>query len=151
MVVVENENTSCCGNKQEMSQPSVSSGFQTWVREELGECKTQGEQLTPQSWGAYERNEFSEPRGLHLPKHSMLNSLTWCQIFAVQTACALCCKLVYILTSPPASLEPFSQSYFRAFFPSYWNAVSWTQESSTFPPNKITLYFQVVTVFFSRQ
>ena len=31
--------------------------------------------LAPDSWGAYERSEFSEPRGLHLPIHGMLNSL----------------------------------------------------------------------------
>ena len=48
--------------------------------------------------------------------HRMLNSLTWYLIFAVQTACSLCCKLVYSLIPPPASLEQFSQSY--------WDAVS---------------------------
>ena len=31
-------------------------------------------------------NEFSESRGLHLPIHRMLNSLTWYLIFDVQTA-----------------------------------------------------------------
>ena len=72
--------------------------------------------LAPDSWDAYERNEFSEPRGVHLPIQRMLNSLTWYLIFAVQTACSLCCKLVYSLIPPPASLEQFSQSY--------WDAVS---------------------------
>ena len=33
------------------------------------------------SRGIYERNEFSEPRGLHLPMHRMLNSLAWHLIF----------------------------------------------------------------------
>ena len=28
--------------------------------------------LAKDSWGAYERNEFSEPRGLHLPKHRVI-------------------------------------------------------------------------------
>ena len=28
--------------------------------------------LDTDSWGAYERNEFSEPGGLHLPKHRMI-------------------------------------------------------------------------------
>ena len=87
--------------------------------------------LAPDSRGAYERNEFSETRGLCLPVHRMLNSLTWYLIFDVQTDRSLCCKLVYSLTSPPASLEQFSQSY--------WETVSWAQESYTFPPNKITL------------
>ena len=121
-----NETISCHINKQEMSQPSAISGLQMWMRapwmlppptviaEELGECKKQGNKetgLIPDSWDSYERNEFNEPRGLHLPRHRMLNSLTWYLIFEVQTACSLCCKLVYNLTSPPASLEQFSQSY----------------------------------------
>ena len=62
------------------------------------------------SWGVYESNEFNEPRGLHLPIHRMLNSLTWYLIFEVQIACFLCGKLVYRLTSPPASWEQFSFS-----------------------------------------
>ena len=52
----------------------------------------------PDSWGAHARNEFSEPRGLHLPIHRMLNSLTWYLISDVQTACSLCCKFEYSLT-----------------------------------------------------
>ena len=71
------------------------------------------------SRGDYERNEFNEPRGLHLPIHRMLNSLTWYLIFDVQTACSLCCILVYCLTSPPASSEQFSLSY--------WDPVSQAQ------------------------
>ena len=42
-----------------------------------------GTELAPDSWGAYERNEFSEPRGLHLPICSMLNSFTWNLIFLI--------------------------------------------------------------------
>ena len=70
--------------------------------------------LAPDSWGACERNEFSESRGLHLPIYRVLNSLTWYLIFDVQTVHSLCYKLVYSLTSPPASLEQFSQSYWDA-------------------------------------
>ena len=66
--------------------------------------------LAPDSWGAYERSEFSERRGLHLPICGMLNSLTWYLIFDDQTAFSLCCKLVYSLTSP---LLPWS-SFLRA-------------------------------------
>ena len=122
-----------------MSQPSAISGLQIWMRapktaiqqmlphsaviaEELGECKKQGNKetgLTPDSWDSYERNELSEPRGLHLPRHRMLNSLTWYLIFEVQTTCSLCCKFVYSLTYLPTSLEQFSHSY--------WDAVSWSQ------------------------
>ena len=66
--------------------------------------------LTPDSWGVYGRHEFSDPRGLHLPIHRMLNSLTWYLIFDVQTASCLYCKLVCSLNSHPASFEQFSQS-----------------------------------------
>ena len=55
----------------------------------------QGNRTGPDSWSAWEKNECSEPRGLHLPIHRMLNSLTGYLIFAVQTACSLFCKLVY--------------------------------------------------------
>ena len=70
--------------------------------------------LPPDSWGAYERHEISESRGLHLLIHRMQNFLSWYLIFDVQTVCSFCCKLVYSLTSPPASLEQFSQSYLVA-------------------------------------
>ena len=62
------------------------------------------------SWGAYERDEFSYPRGLHLPIHRIIYSLTWYLIFDVQTAFSLCCKLVASLTSP---LPPWS-NFLRA-------------------------------------
>ena len=68
----------------------------------------------PQRAEMRERNEFGEPRGLHLPILRMLNSLTWYLIFDVQTVCSLCCKLVCNLTSPCTSLEQFSQSYLDA-------------------------------------
>ena len=110
-----------------MSQPSLISGLQMWIRapktviqqmpppltvtaEELGGMQeaaichslrwTRKQDLVSDSWGVYERNEFSEPRDLHLPIHRMPNSLTWYLIFDVQTACSLCCKLVYSLTLP---------------------------------------------------
>ena len=40
------------------------------IAEELGECKKQGEKgnrIGPDTRGAYEKNEFNEPRGLHPP------------------------------------------------------------------------------------
>ena len=118
-------------------QTEIQLPLPTVIAEEPGEYTKQGKkkinkkrrrskvnketELAPDSWGAYERNEFSESRDLHLPIHRMLNSLTWYLIFDVQTDRSLCCKLVYSLTSPPASLEQFSQSY--------WETVSWAQES----------------------
>ena len=96
--------------------------------------------LAPESWVDM-KGMNSESRGLHLPICRMLNSLTWYLIFDVQAACFLCCKLVYSLTSPSASLEQFSQSY--------WDAVSRAQspkhshqrkELSTF---RLWLYFSI--------
>ena len=56
-------------------------------------------------------------------------------IFDVQPACFLCCKLVYSLTSSPASLEQFPR------------VTEMLSPRLTFPPNKIILYFQIVAVF----
>ena len=146
-----NENISCHINKQEMSQPSAISGLQIsmkvsktviqgmlpppawWLLRSwdnarsnyLPHFKVNKETgLATDSWGAYERNEFSESRGFHLPTNRKLTSLTWYLIFDVQTACSLCWKLVHSLTSPPASLKKFSQSY--------WDAVSraWSPKHS---------------------
>ena len=72
-------------NKQEMSQPSVVSGLQMgmrapktdpadvattqqWFLRNWGNTKSEVNkqaELAPDSWGASEKNEFSEPRGLH--------------------------------------------------------------------------------------
>ena len=38
---------------------------------------TRKQDLAPGSQSAFQRNEFSEPRNLHLPIHRMLNSLAW--------------------------------------------------------------------------
>ena len=65
--------------------------------------------LAPESWGAYQRNDFSEPRLLHLPIHrKALNSLTWVIWFSLINnnlftfrLPALCCKNSYILQLPP--------------------------------------------------
>ena len=56
--------------------------------------------LAPYSWGAYQRNDFSEPRLLHLPIHrKVLNSLTWDAWFSLINSNLLmfrllgvCCK-----------------------------------------------------------
>ena len=124
-----NKNISCHINQQEMSQPpAISSKCEggppklqssrschppEWLLRSWGNARSKvnkGTGLAPDSWGAYERNELSEPRGLHLPIYRMLNSFTWYLIFDDQTAFSLCCKLVYSLTSP---LLPWS-SFLRA-------------------------------------
>lgn len=106
-----NENISClikkCHSHQVISSSKYESGHpKLWsedalpmlVAEELGDARSKVNRkrgLAPDRWrGAYE-GEFSEPQGLHLPIHWVLNSLTWYLTFVVQTACSLCFKLVY--------------------------------------------------------
>ena len=52
------------GNAREIHLPLQNVNRETW--------------LASDSWGAYERNKFSEPRGLHLPIQRMLNTDLWC-------------------------------------------------------------------------
>ena len=83
IIVLWNENISCHTNKQDLSQPSldfwhpnVNKGSQNCdpgdAATHYGLLRSWGMQearwtgLTPDGWGAYERNEFSEHRGLHL-------------------------------------------------------------------------------------
>ena len=137
-----------------MSEPSAISGLQMWMRAPktviqqmlpLHHCGCWGAggmqearrtALASDSWGAKERNGFSEPRGLHARIQRMLNSLTWNLIFDVQTSCSLCCKRVYGLT--PASLEQFSQSYWSAV--SHARSPKHSHQISTF---RLWLYFLV--------
>ena len=79
--------------------------------------------LAPDNWDACERNDFSEPRLLHLLIHTKaLNSLTWDVWFSLINnkflmfrPPALCCKLLFNLATHAStpSLEQFSQGYFR--------------------------------------
>ena len=69
---------------------------------------------TQDSWDAYERDDFSEPRRLHLPIHrKVLNSLTWDIWFSLINNNLLAFRLTYpllqnfyitwLLSSPPWS------------------------------------------------
>ena len=68
--------------------------------------------LAPESWCAYERNDFSEPKLLHLPIHrKVLNSLTWDVWFSLVNSNflmhwlpGLCCKIPINLGSSRAVL-----------------------------------------------
>ena len=63
-----------------------------WLLRSWGDARSKMSKemvLALESWGAYERNKFSESRALHLPLHRILNSLTWYLIFDVQAACSL--------------------------------------------------------------
>ena len=116
------ETISCHINLEEMPQPSPISHLQIWMRapqtmiqrvlpptaviaEELEECKnkvSKETQLAKDSWSTYERNEFSEPRGLQLPTHRRLNSLIpnlwW-------SDCCFPLLQTYIAWLPPCLLE----------------------------------------------
>ena len=95
-----------CPSPTSRVHSNISEGSQNWSRGcchpprwlrrhcEHARSKVNRKQDCPDSRGAYGRNGFLEPRGLHLPLHSMLNSITWELIFDVQTACSFCCKLV---------------------------------------------------------
>ena len=89
--------------------------------------------LDPDSWDAYERNDFNEPRLSPLPlDRKALNSLTWAiwfslihKLLSMFNTFVFYCKVVYIqlpLTSlsahrppptPSTSTEQFSQGYMR--------------------------------------
>jgi len=102
----------CCPTPQRLLRSWRNAGSKrSWENARSKENKETG--FAPDRCGAYERNEFSEPRGLHLPKQRMLNSLTQYLILSVQTACPLYYKLVYSLTSPPASLGQFFSELLR--------------------------------------
>ena len=59
-----------------IQQPSDCSHSLRWALRKLGMWKHRI--LAPESWGAYQRNDFSEPRLLHLPRQrKALNSLPW--------------------------------------------------------------------------
>ena len=72
--------------------------------------------LALNSWGAYQRNGFSEPRLLHLPiLRKALNSLTWCVQFSLINSNFWCSEyLVFAaknpLFYPASSLTSLEQS-----------------------------------------
>ena len=91
--------------------------------EELGRWKHR--QVASESWDAYESNDFSEPRLLHLPIYrKTLNSLTWDTWFSlihkntfdVQTTC----PVLQTSTSPEFSPLPSWKSSLKAT----WDATS---------------------------
>ena len=155
-----------------MWQPSGISGLQMWISEprerpkgrtmpfiqfprlpysEQGPRdvkKPRSRRLAPDSWDAYERNDFSEPRHLHFPIHKRaLNSLIWDTWFS-----SINNNLWY------SDYLPFAVNFYLTWLlPTHllansslrvtWDAVSlaWRPENSH--KYKVTLNFQVVTIF----
>ena len=75
--------------------------------------------LAPDSWDTDERNDFSEPRLLHLSIHrKVLSSLTWDvwfslihkNAFKIQAYLSFLWQILYNLTSSTASSKKFFQS-----------------------------------------
>ena len=98
--------------------------------------------MAPDSWGVYERNEFSEPRDLHLPIHRrILNSLTGYLVFLT---CLLNNNLWYSDYLPPLlQICIYSDSLsclLGAVFSGLLRYCLLGLESLTLEPNKITLY-----------
>ena len=157
-----------------MSQSSVISGLQMWMRipktviQQMppppgwflrsldwgGECKkqppamslrwTRKQDLAWDNWGAYEWNEFSEPRGLHPPIQRTLNFLTWYLIFLTAQK-SLMFRLwvpfvikLYIARSPLHLLGAAQ---------SYW--VSWAQSRKH--SHQINSTFRLWLIFQSRK
>ena len=93
-------------------QPSNCSHSLWWAPRKLRIWK---QLLAPDSWGAYQRNDFSASRFLHFLKHrKALNSLTcvmWFSLIYKKNLLfrlpALCCKLLYNLAFPLVFLEQF--------------------------------------------
>ena len=90
----------------------------TWALRK-GSSGCENRMLAPDRWGAYERNDFSEPRLLHLPVHrKALNSLTQDIWFSLTIIFWYSDHLLFVtkfsvtwpLPSPPGSS---SQSYLR--------------------------------------
>ena len=97
----------------------------TYYWEPWGTRKVKTQTLASESWDAYERNEFSEPKLLHLPIYrKALNSLTWDiwfslihkNTFDVQTTC----PLLQTSASPESSLLPSWKSSIKTT----WDATS---------------------------
>ena len=100
-------------------QPSDCSHSPRWALRKLRMWKHRI--LAPDSWGTYQRKDFSEPRLLHLPIHrKVLNSLTWDIWFSLinnnllmfRTTCPLL-QNSYITWLPPCFLGAVSQSYLK--------------------------------------
>ena len=105
-------------------QPSGYSQALQWPLRNSGceKCRI----LAQDSWDAYKRNDFSEPRLLYLPIHrKVLNSLTWDiwfslihrKTFDVETTCPLLRKFYITWLFPCYLLRVFSRGYLRCCLP----------------------------------
>ena len=93
-----------------------------WAPRSLGIQKKKNRMLAPESWDAYERNDFSKPRLLHLPIYrTVLQSLTWdiwfSSIFCCSTYLPLVANVYITWLLPTSSSEQFSWGHLRCCVP----------------------------------
>ena len=105
--------------------------------------------LAPDSWGTYLRNDFSEPRLLHLPIHrKVLNSLPWDVWFSLIIIFWYSDYLVFVTKLTGVSLTSLDQS-----LKAIWEAVSWPSSHQKFHQIKHNLeavhIFQLTNLYFS--
>ena len=94
-----------------------------WTETETESVSTEESKvLARDSWDAYERNYFSEPKLLHFPIHrKTLNSLTWDiwfslihkNTFEVKTTCALLHSVQFSCSAVSDSLWPHGPQHAR--------------------------------------
>ena len=119
------KNVACHISKQRMLQPTshhVTAPPQ-WEAF-LKELKMRKHKIpAPDGWDACQRNDFSEPRLLHLPTHTIaLNSLTSDTRFSLINSNSLkswlpglCCKNSHISWLLPHLFAAVSQSFLRSY------------------------------------
>ena len=137
-------NKGCHSHQRLQPQPKVTWWAPRELRKEKNTCHLAAIRLQPrprlspeetpmwkhwilalESWGAYQRNDFSEPRFLHLPMHrKVLNSLTWDIWFSSIYNNLLTFRLPALRCKTPirpgpylGSSEQFSQGYLRCCLP----------------------------------
>ena len=134
------------GNERSPNCDPADPATPTVIAEELGKCKKPGEQghrSSPRQLRCVRTELTQQAQSLASPRPSNAEFLNLTPDLWFSAACSLCCKLAYILTYPPDSLEQFSQSY--------WDSVSraWSPEHSY--PIKWLSAFRLWLYFFSWQ
>ena len=111
------------GNRMPAIKPSATAAPQRCTLQGLRMRKHRT--VAPDSWGADQRNDFNEPRLLHLPiRRKALNSLTGDVWFSLINSNLLmfwlpgvCWKNSYVSSLPPYLLGAALQSYLRCCVP----------------------------------
>ena len=94
-------NKRCHSHQGLQPQPMVS----YWALRTLGMWKHRI--LASDNWGAYQRNDFSEPRLLHLPiQGKVLNSLTWDIWFSLMKSNLLTSRLPRLCCKTSGAIRP---------------------------------------------